>query len=98
MDIDRIHLSTVISRALRHELWLYEIDIDDDGWADVNALAAVLGQESPPWRNVTHRDGRSDHGLLKATARGGQRSNPCPVQTLCAGKTSQGTGCSADFC
>lgn len=49
-------LSRVVSHALRHEPWLYELELEDDGWTDVTALLAALRQESPAWRNLSEQD------------------------------------------
>ena len=37
--------SRVASHALRHEPWLYELDLDDDGWVATDALLAALRGE-----------------------------------------------------
>ena len=31
-NIDPVALSRVVSHALRHEPWLYELELDEDGW------------------------------------------------------------------
>jgi putative RNA 2'-phosphotransferase len=49
-------LSRVVSHALRHEPWLYALELDEDGWADVNDLLAALRQEDPGWTNLTQQD------------------------------------------
>lgn len=53
---DLSSLSRVVSHALRHEPWLYELELEDGGWTDVAALLAALGQESPSWMNLSERD------------------------------------------
>ena len=38
-------LSRVVSHALRHEPWLYELELDAQGWTSVDALVEVLRRE-----------------------------------------------------
>jgi putative RNA 2'-phosphotransferase len=38
------NLSRAVSHALRHEPWIYELELDQEGWADVGALLTALGQ------------------------------------------------------
>ena len=40
-------VSRVISHALRHEPWLYELELDDAGWVPVAALLTALGPRNP---------------------------------------------------
>ena len=56
MDIDYVQLSKTISHALRHEPWLYELELDNDGWVGVEALLGVLREEVPAWRNLIEQD------------------------------------------
>ena len=56
MTGDLGRLSRVVSHALRHEPWLYALELDEDGWADVNDLLAALRQEDPGWTNLTQQD------------------------------------------
>ena len=49
-------LSRVVSRALRHEPWLYELELDQDGWIGVDALLAALREERPSWSSLNERD------------------------------------------
>ncbi|HEY8749542.1 MAG TPA: RNA 2'-phosphotransferase [Tepidisphaeraceae bacterium] len=49
-------LSRAVSHALRHEPWLYELELDEEGWADVGALLTSLRQESPSWSDLTEFD------------------------------------------
>ena len=41
------NLSKTLAHALRHEPWLYEIELDEEGWADVPAILAALRREWP---------------------------------------------------
>ena len=49
-------LSRTVSRILRHEPWLYELELDADGWVDVEALLRALRQASPNWQDITESD------------------------------------------
>ena len=42
--IDYIKLSKEISYALRHAPWEYELEIDDEGYVDINQLLASLNE------------------------------------------------------
>jgi putative RNA 2'-phosphotransferase len=48
-------LSKEISYALRHAPWEYELELDDDGWVDVDQLLSSL-KLNPKWRNVQVHD------------------------------------------
>jgi putative RNA 2'-phosphotransferase len=48
-------LSRAVSHALRHEPWLYELELDDEGWTDVDALLRALA-ESKKWTGVSPED------------------------------------------
>lgn len=52
MKVDQTKLSRAISHALRHEPWLYELELDDEGWTSVEALVAALRQ-APEWAEVS---------------------------------------------
>jgi putative RNA 2'-phosphotransferase len=54
--VDAIELSKVISHALRHERWLYELELDDEGWVDVIALLAALQRQGADWSNLQRAD------------------------------------------
>lgn len=45
-------LSKTIAHALRHQPSLYELELDDEGWVDVDNLLAGL-QQKRRWRDVT---------------------------------------------
>jgi len=49
-------VSRTISHALRHEPWLYELELDDAGWAPVDALCAALRGEKPAWAGLREAD------------------------------------------
>ena len=38
-------LSRAVSHALRHEPWLYELELDEAGWVSMTSLVEVLRTE-----------------------------------------------------
>jgi len=44
-----------VSHALRHEPWVHELELDEQGWAPVGDLVAALRGE-PGWRSLTVAD------------------------------------------
>lgn len=48
-------LSRVVSHALRHEPWVYELELDEQGWVSLAALVEALRAE-PRWRSLTVAD------------------------------------------
>ncbi len=60
-----LRLSKFVSHALRHEPWLYELELDDEGWVPVEELLDALRIEKSEWASLTEADlaemiGRSD--------------------------------------
>lgn len=51
-----LRLSRTISHALRHEPWLYELELDEEGWVEVEALLSALRSHRREWRHLTQRD------------------------------------------
>lgn len=49
-------LSRVVSHALRHEPWLYELELDDAGWVPVDELLAAVRGEKPAWADLSEAD------------------------------------------
>jgi putative RNA 2'-phosphotransferase len=45
-------LSRLVSHALRHEPWLYELELDEQGWTPVEALLAAVHEQGPEWVHV----------------------------------------------
>jgi putative RNA 2'-phosphotransferase len=45
-------LSRAVSHALRHEPWLYELELDEEGWAPVEQLLAALRDTCGDWATV----------------------------------------------
>lgn len=48
-------LSRAVSHALRHEPWLYELELDAEGWTPVEALVDALRRERG-WAELTQAD------------------------------------------
>lgn len=53
MAIDLKRVSKTISHALRHEPWLYELELDEEGWVSVEALLSSLREENKAWVNLS---------------------------------------------
>lgn len=49
-------LSRVISHALRHEPWLYELELDEEGWVSTELLLTSLRRERTEWLNLGEDD------------------------------------------
>ncbi len=45
-----------MSHALRHEPWLYELELDEEGWVSVEALLAILRTIKKEWTNLSEVD------------------------------------------
>lgn len=55
MSIDYRQLSKTLAHALRHAPWVYELELDEQGWTSTAALLAAL-QERRKWRQVVFAD------------------------------------------
>jgi putative RNA 2'-phosphotransferase len=53
---DLNELSRSVSHALRHAPWLYELELDNEGWTSVDSLLSALRRERPEWRQVHEGD------------------------------------------
>jgi putative RNA 2'-phosphotransferase len=53
---DLSSLSRAVSHALRHEPWLYELELDDEGWASVESVLVALRKEQPEWADLCEAD------------------------------------------
>src|SRR6476646_8521412 len=53
---DLTAISRTLSHALRHEPWLYELELDAEGWTPVDAVLAVLRAERGDWQDLTAGD------------------------------------------
>jgi putative RNA 2'-phosphotransferase len=49
-------LSKVVSHALRHQPWLYELELDHEGWVSVEVLLSVLRSEKQEWETLCESD------------------------------------------
>lgn len=45
-----------MAHALRHEPWLYELEIDGEGWAPLDQLVSALRRDRPEWRELDRSD------------------------------------------
>lgn len=52
MTLTDVDLSRAVSHALRHEPWLYELELDEEGWAPIGQLVAALNENGGDWRSV----------------------------------------------
>jgi putative RNA 2'-phosphotransferase len=59
-------LSKAISHALRHEPWLYELELDDEGWGSVQDILVALRKQQPEWVNLSEADLR---GVIKESTK-----------------------------
>jgi putative RNA 2'-phosphotransferase len=48
-----VSLSKVMSHALRHRPWLYELELDGGGWVPVADLVSALRGQGGRWANLT---------------------------------------------
>ncbi|HEY9705776.1 MAG TPA: RNA 2'-phosphotransferase [Allocoleopsis sp.] len=56
MKLDYTRLSKNISRALRHAPWIYELELDEEGWTDIENLLEGLRSEKSVWKNLSIED------------------------------------------
>lgn len=52
MALSDADVSRALSHALRHEPWLYELELDDEGWAPVDQLLTALREKGGDWESV----------------------------------------------
>ena len=50
------NLSRTISHALRHEPWVYELELDDEGWVLILQLLDALRSENEAWQELGESD------------------------------------------
>ena len=55
--IELADLSRTVSHALRHEPWLYELELDEGGWVKLSSLVDALRDEAR-WRSI-------DEGIVR---------------------------------
>lgn len=49
-------LSKTIAHALRHEPWLYELELDGEGWTELDELVTGLRGQGPEWASLQRSD------------------------------------------
>lgn len=64
--MDVLTLSKTISHALRHEPWLYELELDSDGWVSVHALLSALRNHREEWSSLNEED---LHSLIRKSSK-----------------------------
>ncbi len=52
MALDHTSISRAVSHALRHEPWVYELELDAEGWASLDQLLSALRQKGGEWRQL----------------------------------------------
>lgn len=52
MSIGDAELSRAVSHALRHEPWVYELELDEQGWVPLSQLVAALAERGGTWAGV----------------------------------------------
>lgn len=62
--ISKVLLSKVLAHALRHEPWLYELELDSEGWVELDVVLEALRSSRPAWREL----GRSHIEQMIATS------------------------------
>ena len=76
MTVADADLSRAVSNARRHEPWLYELELDEEGWAPVDQLLAALREKGGESRSVEGAD--LDRMLVPPTTL--DRSSSAPVR------------------
>lgn len=56
MTVPPERLSRLVSHALRHEPWLYELELDEEGWVPVEALLDAIHEQGSQWSQVNGDD------------------------------------------
>jgi putative RNA 2'-phosphotransferase len=56
VPVDLTQLSKTVSHALRHQPWLYELELDDEGWTDLAIVADALRRQRSEWSDLTESD------------------------------------------
>jgi putative RNA 2'-phosphotransferase len=65
--VDLAALSRITSHALRHQPWLYELELDDEGWTPVESLLSALRKEREEWSDLCTDD--LAHMIIAASKR-----------------------------
>ena len=56
MERRLVELSKTTSHALRHAPWLYELELDEEGWTSLEDLLTALRHHRSNWQNVSEAD------------------------------------------
>lgn len=56
MDAQLVRLSKTMAKALRHTPWLYELELDDEGWVLTEDLLTALREQRPEWQSLSAAD------------------------------------------
>lgn len=56
MPLDLVQLSRTVSHALRHRPWLYELELDEEGWTEVSLLLDAMRRQHFEWRDLEEKD------------------------------------------
>lgn len=54
--MDHQLLSRTVAHALRHEPWVYELEVDEEGWAPLGQLLEALRSKRGAWSSLERRD------------------------------------------
>ncbi|BCW18249.1 putative RNA 2'-phosphotransferase [Arthrobacter sp. NtRootA9] len=55
-EIGLTRLSKAVSRVLRHEPWLFELELDEHGWTSTDGLLDAFRREIPEWSDLELAD------------------------------------------
>jgi putative RNA 2'-phosphotransferase len=56
VSLGQERVSKVVAHALRHEPWLYELELDDDGWVPLSDLLEALRARGGEWASLSTGD------------------------------------------
>lgn len=56
MPLRSTDISKAISHALRHEPWLYELELDEEGWVALSDLVSALQKQGQDWSQLAAAD------------------------------------------
>jgi putative RNA 2'-phosphotransferase len=56
MAIPHVALSKTMAHALRHRPWLYELELDDQGWVCLAELLEALREHDEQWADIDDED------------------------------------------
>ena len=78
-----IALSKAVSHALRHEPWLYELELDEQGWVPVTDLLGACAVPSGSLREVTREDlARMVASAAKPSAMSSRAIESAPITAI----------------